>query len=814
MYPPIEPEVEDIDNEVQGLDPEVGGLLPDEMLSDEIDGGLPPDGDIPNPGETPIPNEEVEETIDEDDTLPEEIKTALKSIVDEFDRNEQPVRENMIRFWKKLDLFWKGIQDIYWDYSAKDYRRLNTDNDGQAGEIDHYYQDKIINIFRAHGESVISALSQDVPTTIFPPDDADNPDDQATSKGYTKAAELLQKCNDVEYLLMYAIQVLWCQGVVGAYNYNTTDFEFGSYMEPQFKEITDYEREYNCDTCGAPMQGEGEPCIDCEQGSGMLMNETPVKRTVYSHDAEMPKRRERIEFYGPLNFRIPHYVTAPKHSPYVMLDTECHIDYVRDLFPNLDISEEHDLGKYDRWARTSTDYQGDFTTGLVTLRRVWLRAWVYNRYKRDQKEIYTFLTTNFPEGLKVTLVNDKIAEIVKEDVDDHWTFTQSPLSTHIHAEPLGASLLPIQEMRNELVVLKLQTVEYGIPETFADPSVLDFDQYRKRENRPGEVYPAKAIPGMGLDAGFTTLKTAVFPKEANDFQQSLDQDGQFMSGAFPSVYGGAMPSASKTAAEYQMSRNQALQRLQNTWKILSRFWAKVMDKSVRSFILNMQKDEQFVKKQGSSYINMYIRQSEMTGRVGVAEPEIAQTFPMSWMQKKDMLVQMMQLNNEYINEALFHPENTGLLAQYLGFKDFHIPGDDDRSKQLREIQDMLLSEPIENVPPAMGQGMEQSGMPPQQGQELPPMEGGGNQPQGPPPMQSTVPVDPEMDNHKIEHETCLSWMKSEIGQEAKISNPAGFLNIRTHAAEHLKFVIMEQEQEAEAGQESAEGEPMPEGEQE
>jgi len=784
-----------LDSQVQGLDPATGADFPDPYLSDSVDGQLPPVGDQQDITEQNATSSDPSETPE----TPDDVKQALKSMIDDFDRIEQPVRDRMVRFWKKCELFFKGIQNIYWDWSARDFRTLtpsdNLDAANPNNELDFYYQDKIVNIYRAHAESVISALSQDVPTVIFPPDDAENPYDVQTSKGYTKAAELLQKCNHVDEMLMHAIFILWNQGVVAAYNYNCEDEEFGTYLQPQYADrVTGYNKEYSCDTCGGPMPSmDPQVCPNCEQDSNpYLSSASPVVENVKVGEEEVPKRREKIELYGPLSFQIPHYTTHPKHSPYVILNTECHIDYIREMYPDLEITEEHDLEKYDRWARLNDDYRGELTEGLVTLRRMWLRPWTYNRFKANNESVFNYLKQTYPDGVKVVFVNEKVAECVPEKLDDHWTFTLSPMSNNVHAEPIGAPLLPIQEMRNELVVLKLQTIEYGIPETFADPQVLDFDRYNRKEATPGMIYPAKAPAGGSLGDGFTTLKTATYPREASEFQKELDSDGQFVTGAFPSIYGGSMPSASKTASEYQMSRNQALQRLQTTWKVISNFWAGVMDKSVRSFIQHMTQDEKFSVKKGRSYLNVYIRQSELTGRVGKAEPEIAQTFPMSWMQKRDMLLQMLQLNNEYINQALFNPENTGLLALYLGFKDFYIPGDDARTKQLMEIQKMLDEEPIE---PEMGnpqmEGMEEGGESGMGGNQLPPMEG--NQPPQQPPMQSSIPIDPEMDDNQVEYDTCVSWMNSEIGQDTKEMNPAGYMNVRMHAEAHLQQVQMQQQ---------------------
>ena len=51
---------------------------------------------------------------------------------------------------------------------------------------------------------------------------------------------------------------------------------------------------------------------------------------------------------------------------------------------------------------------------------------------------------------------------------------------------------------------------------------------------------------MGTGDGYYTQNCNI-SREASEFQKELDADGQFVTGAFPSIYGGSMPSASKTA---------------------------------------------------------------------------------------------------------------------------------------------------------------------------------------------------------------------------------------------------------------------------
>ena len=50
----------------------------------------------------------------------------------------------------------------------------------------------------------------------------------------------------------------------------------------------------------------------------------------------------------------------------------------------------------------------------------------------------------------------------------------------------------------------------------------------------------------------------------------------------------------------------------------------------------------------------------------------------------------------------------------------------------------------------------------------------------------SVPVDQLLDDHAVEFEECKRWANSEAGQAARLTNPAGFANVRAHAEAHLR----------------------------
>jgi len=47
-----------------------------------------------------------------------------------------------------------------------------------------------------------------------------------------------------------------------------------------------------------------------------------------------------------------------------------------------------------------------------------------------------------------------------------------------------------------------------------------------------------------------------------------------------------------------------------------------------------------------------------------------------------------------------------------------------------------------------------------------------------------VPVDPLVDDHEVEGQTCRTWMNSDEGQLAKYENATGYLNVRAHLEAH------------------------------
>lgn len=721
----------------------------------------------------------------------EEIQTALKTIIDEFEKEDQSVRERQIRLWKRLQLMWNGFTQIYWSEVAHDWRI--ADNELNAENDDHNYYDKNINIFKAYLESIIAAMSATVPAVKCKPDDADSVNDVLTAKGGTKIAELIYQHNDAPLLWMKALFIYCTQGMIAAWNYVDEDKKYGQVKVGEYEDQTEMVDKPYCPNCGKQLEGldlenqikqewaesgefdpsldsnlysqdSGTVCENCDQAVMPQMQKEPLIVTRLVGETHQAKSRQTIIVEGGLYIKVPNYARCQEDCPYLSYNYETHYSNIYKRFPKLR-AQDKDIRSsggysggnemYERWGRLSPQYYGEYPADTPTVREWWLRPSAFEVINDD--DVRKQLLKEFPNGAHCTFINDNYACAEDQSLDDCWTLTYNPLSEYIHFDPLGLMITSIQEITSDLVSLTLQTIEHGIPQTFADPSVLNFEAYRKMEVMPGAIFPAKPKSGKSISDGFYEVKTATLSGEIMPFAEKVQEMGQFLSGAMPSVFGGDASNSSRTASQYAMSRSQALQRLQTPWKMLTFWWKDVFGKVIPAYIKTMIDDEKLVKQNGENWINVVIKKSEMDGKIGSVELEAADDLPITTAQVKDIIMQLFQINNPEIIATLASPENLPLLAQAIGLNDFHIPGEDDREKQLEEIQLLIKAVPIPNINPMTGMEDDQSS------------------------------IQPELmvDDHGVEGQVCKDWCVGPAGRQCKIDNPDGYKNVLLHLQAHL-----------------------------
>lgn len=723
-----------------------------------------------------------QEPVKQQTAIPENYKTPLTTLLHQCEREDETVHYAWVRKAKRLELYFNNIVTLFWDNLTNDWAIPNWDDKESEG-----IPPRIINIYRAHGESIIAALSVGVPSVLFFPADADNADDIDKAENYSALAKLIQKHNKAKLLYIKILSILFNQGTPFVYTYSKTDRKFGFYnseevsLEPQ----TSYN--HSCPVCGydfgdGASQPETIPCQSC--GQTVTTEVTPQTTQVpVTNTIQKEKSRIIIDPFGVLNVKVPYSARNQEHCGFLILKFDQSVASLRSIFcipgpageePLIENIEPSTADtSVDSTVRYPSVFLNNQPQNTAVVHCVWYRPWQFEllstrtgQYREEIDEI----KQNFPMGCYVIYINREPVEIVGEDLDDHWTIGLDPRSSSIHAEPLGTNLAMIQDINAEIDELELQTMEHGISELFIASDAIDFTKYGNTQAKPGNITQAFKEPGKNIGDNFFETRTAQLSPEVANLSQKYKNLAEFVTGDFPTVYGGQVPGSS-TATEYTKSQNQALQRLGTVSTLAAHLWADVLDKAVREYADNLEHDEKLVDKTSAGFQTTNIDHMALKkGDVGNCEPEFSELLPLSSMQIKDTLIQLVQAKDPMLMALISHPQNNELIKKALGIPELYIPGINDRTKQYREISLLLEQQP----------------MPSQ------------NSPLG---MESSIPPE-EFDDHEVEMELCKVWLNSSKGQKAKSQNPAGYQNVVLHWKAHQMMLQMRTEvpNETPAGQ--------------
>jgi hypothetical protein len=493
--------------------------------------------------------------------------------------------------------------------------------------------------------------------------------------------------------------------------------------------------------------------------------------------------QEVISIAGGLELNTPVWANEMHEYPYLQWQAEVHRAKLKAEYPHAadKIEASPSQGAEDVYARVSrlsveqglpSIHPGDALLNLITFDRTWLRPWAF--YGVEDEAVRAELLALFPHGCYAAFAGDVYCESRNESMDDHWRVLHALPGDGQNRPSVGDSLVQVQERYNALSNMQAETYEYGIPPIYADPQVLDFDALANQVAEPAAHFPARARPGQPLAAGFFQPAPAQVPPDMLRHQQDLiGPVAQFLTGLFPAVFGGNMEDV-KTASGYALARDQALGRLGLVWRRLKQFYADVMLLSVDCFRKNRPQDAEAPLLGPDGVLDArVIRLADLKGNICV-HAEADETFPRLKSQQRGVLQQLFGLKDRLIQEALAEPANIGYVKNVLGLTELVVPGEDARNKQLREIQQLLATAPV--VLPA---GVSES----RQGEENDAVAA------AMPVLLPSVPVDVLLDNHAVEFEECKRWANSEAGQAARMTNPAGFANVRAHAEAHLRAMV-------------------------
>lgn len=732
--------------------------------------------------------------------LPERLQEALRRLVFQYSYESEATRRQEIRRIKQAHQFWRGLQYLWWNERDQNwhlpFEQKLLDN-SSLEDLPRY--EFVTNIYQAFGLSLISVLSQDVPRVRFFPASAQAEEDVAAAKAATEVASLVERNNRIGNLIVEEAFNLWTDGKVGAYvRYVVDGQRFGFHPEAEIgaKEVKVGNDVYVCPECGAEKEPrisrgagrtakhespalrlESNKCVEC---GALLTEENFVGAetvTVPSAQTRMrvPNGQEVITIVGGLELKTPPWANDMNEYPYLQWNMEVHQARLKAAYPHAAEKIGPPVAtsgqEYERLARLAQSQGGPLTEGgdyninLITFQRTWLRPWAF--FALEDKSLRDELLQLFPDGAYVGFAGDAYCESRNESMDDHWSVQHALPGDGSSGRPaLGDVLISVQERFNTLSNLQMETYEYGIPPIYADSEVLDFDALQNQTAEPGAHYPARAKPGQSLAAGFFQPAPAEVPPDLSQHAAALmGPVAQFLTGAFPALFGGAMAN-NDTASGYAMARDQAMGRIGLVWRRMKFFHADVMLLAVDCFRKNRPTDvEVTLLGAGSAFESKWIRLADLKGNL-FSYPETDEQYPTLWAQQRAVLLQLMSSPEPQIQAMLANPENVALVKRLIGLEELIIPDEESRTKQYREIAQLVRETPILKRDDASGVEV----------------------------MLPSIVPDEFADNHAVELETCMRWFSSDAGQVAKIEAPAGYANVRAHALFHRDYLRKQQKQ--------------------
>ena len=745
--------------------------------------------------------------------LPERLQSALRRIVQQFGTESESTRRQEIRRIKQAHQFWRGLQYLWWSERDQNWHLPFEQKltDGSSIEDLPRYE-FVTNIYQAFGLSIVSVLSQDVPRVRFFPASAQAEEDVSAAKAATEVAQLVERNNRIGNLIVDEAFNLWTDGKVGAYVRFVVDGQrFGFHPETEIaaREVKIGGDIYVCPDCAANVECGGLPPLSGDGarsgavGEASLAQETAGASSCTPHDVEttcpqcgallteenfvaaetvtvplaetrlrVPNGQEVITIVGGLELKTPPWAGEMHEYPYLQWNMEVHQARLRAAYPHAadKIGSPVATGsqEYERLARLAQSQGGplteggDFNINLITFQRTWLRPWAF--FALDDKSLRDELLQLFPDGAYVAFAGDAYCESRNENMDDHWRVLHALPGDGSSGRPaLGDALISVQERFNTLSNLQIETYEYGIPPIYADSEVLDFDALQNQTAEPGAHYPARSKPGQSLAAGFFQPAPAEVPPDLAEHAANLmGPVAQFLTGAFPALFGGAMAN-NDTAAGYAMARDQAMGRIGLVWRRMKFLHADVMLLAVDCFRRNRPNDvEVTLLGAGAAFESKWIRLADLKGNL-FSYPETDEQYPTLWSQQRAVLLQLLGSPDPEMQAVLSHPENLALVKRLIGLEELVIPDEESRTKQYREIAQLVAESPVAGKDAADSVTVLPSIMP-----------------------------DEFADNHAVELQACMRWFSSDAGQVAKIEAPAGYANVRAHAMLHKSYLLKQQ----------------------
>jgi hypothetical protein len=678
--------------------------------------------------------------------LPTELQDVLKKLAQHYcDEFRYARRMEVMQAWRARS-FWREMQHLNWNWDGQCWDIIGPAGIGPTGTPDRDKDTAVLystNMYQGFGESFIAIITQSVPSLRFEPEDPEEAADIETAKVGDDFKKYIQHENDPIQLMTKAAYYGWTDGRIHGWTRWGTD-----------------------------------------------------KRTGVD--------RELQSIYGTMEVKVPILEGEQCEYVYIQYSDEHNLAAVRSLVRKRAFEDKAYYKKirggatgngqdvYERTARISVKQGislksagGDMYSHLCTIQRTWMRP---DAYLEDcvNEEFLPKLEQQFPGGVCVEFANGVYIGSKNCKQDDEWTVENIMEGDGSHRNAKGTCLVSVQERANDMINTTQDTFEKCQPAGHFDDKVFDTDAFQEQVSAPGQKYP---VDMESLQQGDTLANHVFFepaasvsPDQLGYLKELMTDIPEFLTGISAILFGGG-GSSDQSGKALSIQQAAAMGRIGLPFRVLKRFYAKMMEQAIRCASANRESDISIgIPDEQGNIEPLAVRVGDLNGNVRCF-PDSDENYPESWTSKRQTYMTLMQEGNAdpVMHAILTNPRNQVLAKKLIGLQEMEIPDADAWNKQMVEINLML------QVPPN----------PPQEQPPVPiptPMGVATVQPPPTPPT-STIPIDPEWDNNAAEYMTVQIFINSAKGQRLAKTHPDGIANIKLHGAAHKQVLVQQQMQQ-------------------
>lgn len=709
--------------------------------------------------------------------LPEELQTALRTLLQEAEREDLYQRRIEVMRDRRNRFYERGIQHLYEDLSGAFVLctpgQLVPDPTapGSSVQCGQYIND--YNIFGRALQIIIAKLTENPPGVVFEPDSGNNAVDLQAASAAEAYRIMFERHNDTKDWGTNVVRMMGLSGRTVTWT----------------RTIADAQR-WGLDENGQPRQ--------CEIS----------------------------EVFGTLETKCPVMARALGDCPYFVVTKDPHLYIAKAEHPEFadKITEGSDSGiadtQFERLARIGA-LQGQSASFQVTDtynfyaedKNVWFRPAMfmaecldspYQDRETPGSEPMTLrdaLEEAFPDGCRAEFIGDVYVGSRNECMDDHLAMDFPYAGEGSSRMAIMDPAVTIQDDFNDALNNFHEVMVTGWASTWMNEDFANMKFINDQTAAPYCFRALKSRPPRDAkmqDQFWREPNPEIPPSFLEYIQYEATNLLQFILAIPSAVQGAGMPDQ-KTKGGYQEAIAQAMGQLGVIFGALQRLYAKVIRQAALAASKRATQIDSTLVVPGPKG-NVLLNMADLGKGHFLAHPDRDSGYPESTMQKRLTLQAIFELafKDPIVAQALLQsPDNWDFIFRTFGITELTIPEAVVRRKQLAEIELLLQQSPVGPSEEEILEGQVQHAA-----ATMTAKASGGAPPADFDPMSLMhSSIQPgQFDYHQWEFEECREFLSDwpKVQQQLAAGNEAGIQNVQLHAQEHQRLMAAQLAQQAAA----------------